>query len=510
MKRVATVTSYAGLILIAFSLINYSTGRVWNVLSWVTCLAGAACLAFFIIVRRRAILSLLSLRSVRYGGNSLAMSLILLAILAIVNVIVNRHSIRWDLTEGAQFSLSPQTKSVLEHLTTDVHVTAFYPSNNRQIEDILESYRFHSNKFHYEFIDPDSRPAVAKRYGITTYETVVLETNLREEKITSPEEQDLTNALIKVTREGKKTVYFLDGHGEHDLEDEEHGGYSQAAEGIREENYEVNKLLLAEEKRIPADCSVLVINGPQKDVFKTELDTIRTYLERGGNALFLLDPDPAPRFQRFLDDWGVDVGRNVVLDVSGVGQLFGMGPAVPLVSAYESHEITRNFQVMTFYPHVRSVTPKEDGEDGLNVQSLMKTSANSWGETDLRGDKARFDEDDDLPGPVSLGAVVTRDVSSDSADEQRKTRLVVIGDSDFASNAYFATQGNGDFFLNIISWLAEEEDLISIRAKQPEDRRVFLTAAQMKWVLYFTVIIMPLAALASGIGMYVRRERRAR
>ena len=511
MKKIATYASYAGLILLLFSLINYSTGNVWNLVSWITCILGFLCLVFFGIFRWALIKETLFLRSIRYGGNTLAMSLILLAILSIVNFIANRHSVRWDLTAGGQFSLSPQTQQVLQNLDVDVRVTAFYQSDaQQQIRDLLESYGYHSNNFKVEFVDPDSRPTVAKRYGVTAYETVVLETDIREEQVTSPEEQDITNALIKVTREGKKVVYFLEGHGEKNINDEEQGGYSQTAEGIRQENYDVKKLLLAEEKSIPQECNVLVIGGPAKNLFTSELDTIQTYLENGGNALFMLDPDPSPGFTRFFDQWGLEIGNDMVLDVSGVGQLFGMGPTVPLVSTYEDHEIMRNFQVMTFFPHARSVTPREETESGLSVESLMKTSSNSWGETNLRDEKADFDEDADLPGPVSLAAVVTKDAASDSADQIRASRIVVVGDSDFASNAYWGSQGNSDLFLNIIGWLAEEEDLISIRPKQPEDRRVFLSALQMKWVMYFTVIILPLAALAAGIAVYMKRERRER
>jgi ABC-type uncharacterized transport system involved in gliding motility auxiliary subunit len=231
-----------------------------------------------------------------------------------------------------------------------------------------------------------------------------------------------------------------------------------------------------------------------------ETDSIRSYLENGGKALFLLDPEPSFGFTDLMAEFGLSIGNDVVLDVSGVGQLFGMGPSVPLVNNYESHPITENFRVMTFFPHARSITVV-DGDDlpeNVTSQALFTTSANSWGETNIQNRQASYDEGVDLQGPVTLGAVASKD----------RMRLVVIGDSDFANNAYLDGQGNRDLFLNTISWLAEEEDLISIRPKQPEDRRINMTAKQARWVMYLTVILMPLAALAAGIAIYIRRERR--
>ena len=451
---------------------------------------------------------IVSLRSVRYGGNTLAVSIILLIILGLLNFVANRHSYRFDLTAGKQFSLAPQTQKILKNLKKNVRVTAFFKSDDkRAMEDLLKAYRFYSKKFSYEFIDPDRKPAIAKRYGIRNYRTSVVECGDKEEKITSTQEQDLTNALIKVTREGKKAIYFLEGHGENNIDDTGRTGYSSAKKAIEAENYDVRKLFLAEKKSIPKDCSILIISGAKKKLFPAELDTIQTYLENGGKALFLLDPEPSYGFTDFLDKWGLKIGNDVVLDVSGVGRLFGMGPAVPLVTSYESHDITRKFRVMTFYPYARSVTPKKNPGNGLTVKALFKTNSSSWGETNLKNGKARFDKGEDLPGPVTLGVVVTKKVSKD-ASGKKKTRLVVIGDSDFANNSYFGVQGNGDLFMNIVSWLAEEEDLISIRAKRPEDRRVFLTARQAKWVMYLTVILMPLAAVGTGIGVYIRRKRR--
>jgi ABC-type uncharacterized transport system involved in gliding motility auxiliary subunit len=504
MKKYVGIGALAGLVLVAAGLIHFQTGKVWDWFSWIAVALGALLMAAFCVFRFDRIKETMSLRSFRYGGNALAVSLMLFVILGMVNFIASRHSVRIDLSKGGQFSLAPQTKSVLKALKKDVRVTAFYKKETQKpMEDLLQSYRYYSPKFRYEFVDPDKKPAAAKLYGISAYETLVIECGTNTEKITEKDEQALTNALIKATREGKKTVYFLDGHGENDIESTEKTGYNTAKKAVADENYDVKKINLASEKRIPEDCSILIVDGPQKAPFQSELDTIQAYLDRGGKALFMIDPE-IDGFTGFFDKWGLTLGNDVVLDVSGMGQLFGMGPWVPLVSSYESHPIVQKFRVMTFFPYSRSVTPKAAPEGGITVQSLIKTTSNGWAETDLRNPKAQFDKGKDRQGPITIAAVVSKESSG------RKTRLVVFGDSDFGNNSYFKSQGNGDLFLNTVSWLAEEEDLISIRAKQPEDRRVTLNAKQTSMVMYTTVIFMPLAAMLAGIWIYIKRERRSK
>jgi ABC-type uncharacterized transport system involved in gliding motility auxiliary subunit len=291
MKKFIGYGALLGLVLIVAGLINYQTGKIWNWFSWITTGAGVLLIIAFCILRFDKIKEIVSLRSFRYGGNALAVSLMVFVILGLLNFTANKHSIRVDLSKGGQFSLAPQTKSILKTLKKDVRIIAFYKSETQKpMEDLLKTYGFYSSKFRYEFVDPDKKPAVAKLYGVATYETLVLECGTNTEKITEKDEQSLTNALIKVTREGKKVLYFLDGHGENDIDSSDKTGYGSAKKAITEENYDVKKLNLALEKKIPANCSVLIVGGAQKPLFQPELDTIQAYLDRGVKAIFLLDP----------------------------------------------------------------------------------------------------------------------------------------------------------------------------------------------------------------------------
>ncbi len=226
-------------------------------------------------------------------------------------------------------------------------------------------------------------------------------------------------------------------------------------------------------------------------------------------AFFLLvDPPPAPSFDGFLKDWGVRADNDLVLDVSGVGRLMGAGPSIPLVRSYENHKITDRFRAMTFFPLTRSIQPEKTLPSGTTVDTLFKSDVNSWGETDLKSKEASYDPGVDFKGPLPLAVAATKEVkpASDKAPTM-KSRIVVTGTSNFPVNAYFA-QGNGNLFLNMVSWLAQDEDLISIRPKAPEDRRIILSQAQMALLRLVTIIVLPGIVLFIGIGVVWNRRRR--
>jgi ABC-type uncharacterized transport system involved in gliding motility auxiliary subunit len=216
-----------------------------------------------------------------------------------------------------------------------------------------------------------------------------------------------------------------------------------------------------------------------------------------------LDPPPeGASLTDFLKKWSIDVGNNMVVDASGVGRLFGAGPTIPLVTTYSHHKITEHFNVMTFFPLVRSVTPLMPPVNGINAEQLLASNERSWGETDLKSGQAEFDPKTDLKGPVSLATVATRDLG-----ENKKSRLVVYGDSDFASNGFFGLQGNGNLFLNTVAWLAQDESFISIRPKNPEDRRLTMTEAQGRLASFVMMLLLPGGVIISGISVWMKRRK---
>ena len=475
-------------------------------------------------------------RSTKAGLNVALMTLLLLGIIGLVETISARHNARIDLTEGKRYTLSDQTKKVVRRLPKEVQVTAFFRSDQpdrRPAEDLLRQYADLSAQFRYEIVDPDRHPGRAKKYGITIYGTTVLETKEKEEKITEVDEEHLTNSLLKLLREGTRIIYFLKGHGESEMDDGSRNGYRQAKETLEKTNYQVKELLLLREPRVPADASVLVISGPKRDLIDPELKALKAYIERGGKLLVQLDPFSASSLKEFLNQYGIVVGDDVIVDQ--FSRVLGGDYLMPVISKYHSHPITKDFTLAYLFPFARSVDVAPKLPQGVSVQKLGETGSGSWAETD-RGELNRgqltFDKDKDRQGPVPVGVVATVEPKQDthivtekaketpqSVAEKKKDekatdgrptgagRLVVYGNSGFASNSFLNFSGNRDLFLNSISWLAEEEDQISIRPRGAKSTPIFLTALQGRLAFWLPVVVVPGLLLVSGTAVVLRRKR---
>ncbi len=505
---------FAALVLSLLALAISSITQRWLIFGWVLLAIAGLLMAIFFWLERSSIREWISRRSFRYGSSTGAFIIIILGILVLVNFIGSRHNFRWDTTRAKLFSLSPQSKKIVKSLNDDVTIKAFFrPSYQQPVRDLLDEYANQSRRFRYEIIDPDLNPDQVKRYQIESYETIVLEYGTKIEKITKATEQDVTNALIRILQQGEKTIYFTTRHGEPELDDEESGGIHRAKRKLESENFRVTSIFLAEQERVPNDCSVLVIAAPKKELLPNEYAIIEQYLEAGGRLMVLLDPGQ-PDLSGLLTPWGFEIGNNTVIDISPMGQLFGAGYAAPLVTNYPDHQITQDFNLMTIFHLARSVTPVQEPAAGISVSSLAQTSnfPNSWGETNLTG-RVKYDEGEDLKGPVSIAAAAEKEIVlsaegsfSDTATAVRKTRLVVFGDSDFITNGYFQFQGNGDLFLNAVNWLAERGELIAIRPKQAEDNRISLTTQQSLLIFWLGVVFLPLSILVIGVAIYVHRR----
>ncbi len=428
---------------------------------------------------------------------------LVLGVTVVVQALSFQHSARRDLTENKRFSLSPQTIQLLRGLKTDVNAVAFYRGDQPGkpvAEDLLKQYARYSNgKLTWKSVDPDREPGLARRYGVESYGTIVLETKAKSEKVLDAEEEKLTNGLVKVTREGKRVVYVVQGHGEAEVANTERPGFSEAKSAMEKSNYEVKPLVLAREGKVPADAVVVILPGPRNDLFPPELEALDTYIGRGGKVLAMVNPFQNEGLKKYLVKYGFQLDDDLVIETNPIGRLFGIGPEVPIVQQYESHPITRDMGgVTTLFPLTRSVAALKTPPKGVNVQLLARTSPESWGETnraDLERGVAKPDPQD-LKGPLAVAAVATIE----------KARIVVYGTSNIAANQFLNIQGNRDFFLNTVSWLAEEEDQISIRPKDVKQTPVFMSENQAKAVFFLPVVVLPALVLAGGIAAVVRRR----
>jgi ABC-type uncharacterized transport system involved in gliding motility auxiliary subunit len=442
-----------------------------------------------------------SRRSTRLGANSAAVTLAVVAILGFLNFLGYRYHKRFDVTAEKLFSISDQTRKVLGSLKQDVKVI-YFSRNESELRDLIEEYRDVSKRVTYERIDLQARPELAQQFGNPPQgSTIVIAGNRRERLTTAPGEQELTNAIMKVTREQAKTVCFTEGHGEKSLAAGGADGYGVVDTALKNDNYATKTVNLLTTGQVPPDCSVLVVAGPKKALVSSEAEAVTKFLEGGGKALVAVDPDTDPELGGLLQSWGIELRNDTVIGDVIIPQL---GRAAPVVLDYGEHPATKAIRdigrVGTVFPLSRSIKTDAAKTD-VTVTDLVKTSAGSFGETELKGGSAQLDEGKDTRGPLTLGVAATKKVG------EKEARLVVFGDSDFAASPYagLPSLANRDLFVNAVNWLAEDEDLISIRPKSPTNRSITLEATQQN--LFFLLALgLPLAVLGVGAGLWWKRR----
>jgi ABC-type uncharacterized transport system involved in gliding motility auxiliary subunit len=450
-------------------------------------------------------------------------------ILVLVGFIGQRHPVRLDLTESKRYSISDQSQKIVQSLGDDILIKAFYqeadPNRNRT-RDLLETYRYHSKKVNYQFIDPDREPSLAKHYQIRNYGTLVLEGFSKTQSITTADEESITNAILKLAQEQQKVVYFLTGHGEREINNFDKDGYSTAKSDIEKENFQVKTLNLLVDPRVPEDAALVVAANPQKPLLATELEAFRQYLDRNGSIMFLLEPFADGGLLDFLKTYGIIIQSDIVVDT--MSRVFGASDLVPVVTEYGFHKITDGFNIACFLPTTRSVLPAEESPEAVDLTELASTSDYSWADSDFRfgqSEQPKFEQGKDKKGPITVAVVaaITPNTpdndnesnqqpdseSSESKHSPGQAQLAVFGDSDFASNSYFSLQGNSDFFLNAINFLAQQENLIGIERPQPKSTPLTLSRFQGKLLFWIGLLLMPMVVLVSGLGVFsLRRKHR--
>jgi ABC-type uncharacterized transport system involved in gliding motility auxiliary subunit len=545
MDNIKKNLNYIGIALIfaAFVLI-----RIWpykKTFPYILFALGIVSLLIYITLNLSHLKQGLKRKSFLYSSNLFMIVILVIGILVLINYIFSKYHHRFDFTEAKVHSLSDQSVTVLKNLENEIRIKSFFLEGNYQrntLQYLMDNYTYHTSKIKHEFIDPDKNPGLVKRYEVTEDGTTIFESGDKDSRITSTSEEDITNAIIKISREKKKTIYFLEGHGEGSIEDLEDNGYSQTKAELEKLAYEVKILSLALPDTFPHDVDLLIIPGPEKDLFPDEIETIRNYLHKGGRVFFMVDPQTAPGLSEFLAEFGIQLEDDVIVDT--VSRLMGGDYFMPVVSEYEDHDITSKFRYATFFPFARSVDTTEEKPEGINTTVLARTSQNSWSERQLEEQQVTFDEEKDKAGPIPLAVVATIEYNEDetdkkeaeiteieearseeggeeeekpveetesaSEDEAEKPksagRLAVFGDSEFVSNRYYYTSGNGNLFLNTAAWLTEEADLISIQPKTASPKTIQLTPSQGRMIFFVSLIILPLAVLVTGITIWARRR----
>lgn len=477
-------------------------------------------------------------RRIAAGMNTGVALALAAALLLMVNYLSYRHYRRWDWSRSGFYTLSDKTLSLLDSLTNDVRVVVFFQPQQDVYEDVrnlLKEYESASRRVQVEWVDPDRDLArteeLARRFQVDEPNVAVFESAGRSKYVSAgdivemdytpvqlgrmPEvaafkgEQAFSSAIQSVAQATPPVVYFLQGHGERDIEDfGRTAGYSGIAQEIRRDNIDVRTLTLGREPGIPADCGALVIAGPDKAFSEAELGLIGAYLDRRGRLLVMLDAMTQTGLERLLAEWGIRVGEDVVVDGSRTltgRELF--------ITAYDAHPITRKLGTVSSVLYLpRSVEPDRTIEDDADladrphVSALASSSASGWAETDLAQSPMKYDVASDRPGPVSVAVAAEKGAAPGMDLQIQPTRVVVFGDSDFAANGAM-TGGNADFLLGSLNWLLEREALMAISPKPVEQSQLVMTRAELRGLFWVLVCGLPGLVAAVGGAVWLKRRR---
>ncbi len=504
-----TLASVGAACLIA-GYLRYSIQGELLLASKILLIAGGVLLLAGIVLGFRGLVEFFSKRSSQLGTNTVILTVAVAAILVVANYFGFQYHKRFDLTSEKLYTLAPQTQKIVRNLKEDVNIVRFAKQPDQQLDDLLSEYRNLSHHIKFKEVDPDQKPELAREYGATQMGEVDVASGTHTQHLEPPAdggftEEAITSAILKVSSATVKTVCFVSGHGEKSLTTTGPHGYSQVNAGLKRENYETKTINLVQSNGVPSECSVVVVDGPTQAYFPQETSALTTYLNDGGKALIELDPITEPHQQEanlnsLLQAWNIKLGDNVVIDASGMGRLFGAGPEIPLVVDYGNSPITKGLQrTMTFFPLARTVTPADESKPQPQVVELLRTSSRSF-TTPKLAREVSYDPKTDSMGPLSLGVAATK------KEGDKTARLVVIGDSDFASNEAIGQSSNGDLFFNSVDWLAADQNLISIRPKSTTNRHVNLTQSQAMALRWADIFALPGVVLILGIAIWWKRR----
>lgn len=560
----STVAAIVGVVAAAAGGILYLTIDDIQGFSLTVLVIGAVLVFGALMLSPRAIAIFIVGRQARFGTITLIMTVAFFAIAVGVNFLVFENNTRFDVTATRFFTLAPQTNQILDRLDAPIRATAFYLEDDDQrdeVGDILNEFARTSDKFEFRFVDPELRRAIALNYNVTRFPAVIIEnlttgnfhpafippavSSLIDRDLTAAEqgltedqlaglvdqfflvsEQQLAEAMLVVTGVQRKKVYFLTGHKERpatrdpNIQDViESDGLDLALEGIRRDNYDVQALNLLQAGAVPSDAAVIVVAGPRQELAPVEFTALDNYLSQGGRMVAMLDPRSPQSFRALLAEWGLLVTNLNLADggSSLAGQL--LSPLVqrqnrqypPVGTA--GYEITSEIDV-TFFPGVTALlttVPFPEVPPQINFQPLALTTGQGWFATNLDNPALDLGREDNELNQYPVATLVEACAKIDAPPTQcgpssQLTKLVVFGDSDFASNEFFTSRDNGDFLLNSVNYVTDDIDLISIRPKIRVERNLVLTTNQRDFVRWSSWFLPPALLLVLGAWVWWRRR----
>ena len=439
--------------------------------------------------------------------NSLISTIAILLIVGLINFIVNSYNWRFDLTENKLFTLAPQTQEIIQNLEEPLKIWIFDSDIDLATIKLLENYRSYSNNFQFEVVDPEIEIGLAEQFNVQSprgFAEVYLSSQDKQKLVAIINkgqgqnllESQLTNAIANLKRDRNYYIYFLQGHGEPAL-DQVEGGFTQAITELQDRGYIIAPLNLATSPNIPNNADLIAIAKPLQNLLTQEITALQNYLNNSGNLLLMLLPNNDAGLATFLSSYGIKLDNRLIIDLSSQEAIAQLGYGVSLITNYGEHSITQNFgNGLAIFPESRPV--EIITKENITSVPFVISSENTWAESNLAEPEITFNEQEDIPGPLNIAIALTTAANS---------KMVVFGNGIFATNGWFQQQLNGDIFLNAVDWLTGEEgQILSIRPREPTDRRINLSPFQAGIISWLAIRIMPLLGFAiAGIIWWRRR-----
>lgn len=538
MKRWSGFLGMLGVLLLAGTGLSWLVNKELALTFQIVGFVGIALVFTFIYNNIDAIIDSLGSRSARYSGFAVVLVVLMGVVLGLVNYLAFKHPKRYDTTEDQSFTLSSQTVEVVKGLKEPITVTTFFLMDSPakvKFKDLVDLYVAQSDKLTVHHIDPEKDPLSVKQFNVTAADTVILSRGTQEKRLTAPDEEALTNGLIAVTREQQKTICFLEGHGEKSINERSDMGLSNAKEMLEKQSFVAKAVSLFQSNQVPSECRVLVVAGPARPLLEQEKPMITTWVLAGGRLVFMLDPGADPGLAEYLKTFGITAREDLVVDP--VAQAFVGNAAVPAVIPAGMNKIVEKLQgAPAFFPLTRSLEVASPAPYEGYFETLLRTSGDeeqsrAWGETDpglITGKPdgepklPTFDEKDH-PGPLNVAALLNIPVKGQKAEtpapaegentpkpedteKEKQAMVAAFGDSDFAANANFYSSTNGDLFMNTISYLAEEEDLLAIRPREKGKDVLSMSQGQADLIFYLSLLFMPAVPMLLGIYTFMKKR----
>ncbi|MFH1844032.1 MAG: Gldg family protein [bacterium] len=485
-------------------------------------------------------------------------TVMLTALLGIVYGISLYYPLTWDWTRDKRYSLSPQAEQVLQTIDEEITIYGFYQRLDPQrkaVEVLLRACGEHSPYLQFEIVDPDRDLGLVERYGVASPRTVVVEMGERRKVLLEPDESPLINAIYRLATGSQPVIYHLLGHGEHRLDSDDRGGYSNFAAVLADQGYRLKPLVLADAPEVPSDADIVIIAAPKLEFGAAEFAAVDEFIHNGGAVLAMLDPGTPVSVEQWCGQYNLDLGDDFIVSADRGRSQFGVDPRVVVLyesDSYGEHALTRGLPGQaTFFPFAQSLGRLHAGVVGVNHEWFLKSSRRSWAEQDARSiasGEPQFTEGEDLPGPIFFGVAVEVDrqtfFGENNAEagpraarpetpddpvistlermhappttiqnpsiftQEASSRLVFMGDSDCFANANLSLYGNRDLLLNILGWLARERVLIERRAPTAISKAIILTVGQKELLGWSSLLGWPLLVGLGSVVMVVRHRRR--